>query len=46
MSVKEEIHAQITGALAGANFPIKTPKDLLAAFPQGADTICQVAILR
>ncbi len=46
MSVKEEIHAQITGALAGANFPIKTPKDLLAAFPQGADTTCQVGDIK
>jgi len=41
MSVKEEIHAQIVGALAGAKFPIKTPEDLLAAFPTGAATRCK-----
>ena len=29
MSVKEEIHAQIVGALAGAKFPIETPEALL-----------------
>ena len=39
MSVKEEIHAQIVGGLKDANFPIKTPADLLAAFPEGADKI-------
>ncbi len=41
-SVKDQLHAQITGALKGANFPIKTPADLIAAFPMGADTTCQV----
>lgn len=41
MSVKEDIHAQIVGGLKGAKFPIKTSADLLAAFPQGADTTCQ-----
>lgn len=41
MSVKEEIHAQISGALKNANFPLKTPEELLAAFPAGADTTCQ-----
>lgn len=41
MSVKEEIHAQITGALKNAKFPLKTPQELLAAFPAGADTTCQ-----
>lgn len=41
MSVKEEIHSQITGALATAKFPINTPEDLLAAFPAGADTKCK-----
>ncbi|HML26526.1 MAG TPA: MTH865 family protein, partial [Methanomethylovorans sp.] len=35
MSVKEEIHAQISGALKNANFPLKTPEELLAAFPAG-----------
>ncbi len=41
MSFKEEIHAQIIGALKGAQFPIKTPEKLLAAFPDGADTRCK-----
>lgn len=41
MSVKEEIHAQIVGALAGAKFPIETPEALLAAFPEGAETTCK-----
>jgi len=30
-SVKDLIHDQIAGALAGAKFPIKTPKALLEA---------------
>jgi len=46
LSVKELIHAQISGALAGAKFPIKTPGDLIAAFPNGADTTCQVDDLK
>jgi len=41
MNVKEEIRNQIVGALAGAKFPIKTPEDLLAAFPAGAATKCK-----
>lgn len=41
MSAKDEIHAQIVEGLKGANFPIKTPADLLASFPEGADTTCQ-----
>jgi hypothetical protein len=41
VDVKKEIRGQIVGALAGAKFPIKTGKDLLAAFPNGADTTCQ-----
>ncbi|MCK9278682.1 MAG: MTH865 family protein [Methanoculleus sp.] len=41
MNVKEEIRSQITGALAGAKFPIKTPEELLAAFPMGAATTCK-----
>ena len=45
-SVKEQIHAQISGALAGAKFPVKTPKDLIAAFPNGAATTCQVGDLK
>jgi len=41
MSVKDEIHAQIVGALKNAKFPINTPGDLLAAMPQGAETKCK-----
>ena len=41
MTVRDEIHAQITGALAGAKFPIKTPEELLSAFPDGANTTCR-----
>ena len=41
MTIRDEIHAQITGALAGAKFPIKTPEALLAAFPDGANTTCR-----
>lgn len=41
MTIRDEIHAQITGALAGAKFPIKTPEALLSAFPQGANTTCR-----
>jgi len=41
IDVKKEIRGQIVGALGNAKFPIKTPKDLLAAFPNGADTTCQ-----
>jgi hypothetical protein len=37
---KKEIHAQISGALAGAKFPVKTPADLISAFPKGAATTC------
>lgn len=46
MSVKEEIHAQIVGALKGATFPIKTPEELIAAFPDGANTTCQVGDIK
>lgn len=46
MSVRDEIHAQITGALKGAKFPLKTPGELLAAFPNGADTTCQVGDIK
>ncbi len=45
-SVRDQIHAQIMGALKGAKFPIKTPKALIAAFPNGADTTCQVGDIR
>jgi hypothetical protein len=41
MSAKEDIHAQIIGALEGAQFPIETPEALLAAFPAGADSTCK-----
>jgi hypothetical protein len=41
MSIKDEIHAQIEGALKNAKFPINTPQELLAALPQGADTKCK-----
>jgi hypothetical protein len=44
-SVKEQIHAQIYGALAGAEFPVRTPADLLAAFPAGAATTCRAGNL-
>ncbi|MCL5942811.1 MAG: MTH865 family protein [Actinobacteria bacterium] len=40
MNVKDELKRQIVGALAGATFPIAGPEELLAAFPQGADTTC------
>jgi hypothetical protein len=46
VDVKKEIKGQIMGALAHAKFPIKTPKDLLAAFPNGADTACQAGDVR
>jgi hypothetical protein len=41
-TIKEQIHAQISGALANASFPIETPEALISAFPAGADTTCQV----
>lgn len=41
MGVKEEIHEQIVGALAGAKFPLETPEALLSAFPDGAETTCK-----
>lgn len=44
--VKDQIHAQISGALAGATFPIATPDDLIAAFPDGANTTCRVGDLK
>ena len=45
-TVKEQLHAQITGALKDAKFPIKTPADLIASFPMGADTTCQVGAVK
>jgi hypothetical protein len=41
MSVKEEIHDQIVGALEGAKFPIKTPDELFDALPNGPNTTCK-----
>lgn len=41
MAVKDEIRSQIIGALAGAKFPINSPEELLAAFPDGAETTCK-----
>ena len=41
MSAKDEIHAQIEGALKNAKFPVNTPEELLAAMPQGAATKCK-----
>ena len=46
LSVRDQVHAQITGALKGAVFPVKTPKDLIAAFPHGAATTCQAGDLK
>ncbi len=46
MNVRNEIYAQITGALKGARFPVKTPEELLAAFPDGANTTCQVGDIK
>lgn len=41
MDVRSELTSQIVGALAGASFPISSPEELLAAFPNGADTTCE-----
>jgi hypothetical protein len=46
ISVRDQIHGQIAGALKGAKFPIKTPEDLIAAFPEGAGTTCQAGDLK
>lgn len=45
MSVRDEIHSQIVGGLAGAKFPVRTPEELLAAFPDGANTTCKAGDL-
>jgi hypothetical protein len=45
MNAKDEIHSQIVMGLAGAKFPIKSPQDLLAAFPDGANTTCKAGDL-
>lgn len=41
MSVRDEIYNQIVEGLASGKFPISTPEDLLAAFPEGAATTCR-----
>jgi hypothetical protein len=41
MSVRDDIRAQIIGALEKASFPITTPGALLASFPGGAETKCK-----
>lgn len=46
MSVKSDVRAQLIGALAKAKFPIETPQALLAAMPNGADTVCQSGSVR
>jgi hypothetical protein len=46
MDVKAELKSQITGALAGAEFPLESPEALLAAFPNGADTTCEAGEVR
>ena len=43
---KVEFYAQISGALAGAKFPLKTAADLISAFPKGAATAYHVGNLR
>jgi hypothetical protein len=46
LPVRDQIHGQITAALHAAKFPVRTPKDLIAAFPNGADTTCQAGDLK
>ena len=46
LSVKDQIHSQISGALKDAKFPVRTPNDLIAAFPNGAETTCRVGDLK
>ena len=46
MNVKEELYKQITGALADAKFPIATPEELIAAFPEGAATTCSAGTVK
>jgi hypothetical protein len=41
-----EIRGQIVGALAGASFPLTTPEELVAAFPNGAETVCQAGEIK
>lgn len=46
MDIRQTIKSQIVGALAKASFPIDSPEELLAAFPNGADTTCQAGELK
>ena len=39
--LRKRSRPKIVGALQGAKFPLKTPQELLGAFPIGADTTCQ-----
>jgi len=41
MDVRTSIKIQIINYLEGANFPIDTPQALIAAFPNGVDTVCK-----
>lgn len=45
-SVRKQVHEQIVGALKGAKFPIRTPNDLITAFPEGENTTCRVGDLK
>lgn len=45
-SVKKQVHEQIAEALKNATFPIRTTDDLMAAFPDGVNTTCQVGDLK
>ena len=45
-SVKEQIHAQIVRGTQRSEVPDQTPADLIAAFPNGAATTCQVGDLK
>jgi len=46
VSVKKQVREQIAGALINATFPIRSMDDLMAAFPDGVNTICQVGDLK
>jgi hypothetical protein len=45
-SVKRQVHEQIVGALEKAKFPVRTPEELIAAFPEGENTTCRVGDLK
>ena len=42
MEVREEVHEQILEILKSAKFPINTLEELIAALPEGLDTICMI----